>query len=224
MTVYDQLGEYCDCLEKVNTSDIDELINLVSMATCWCLSPCETFLKSERTEIVPLPNCLDDCDVFVFEPYFTPFEPDSFSFTLVEVQGIEENLIPITDFAYSEVSSVFRIDLPIGKCKCKPNCGCEAEYSLKVDYVAGYETIPDCLLPAFCEALQYVIERRKCDCAECQECVNYDEQTEVLVDNAAQITNQLKVYFVNLLSEQYKRQLSLISLCDQRYSIWGTVV
>lgn len=226
MTVYEQLKAYCDCFKdnEISDSDVDELIDLVSMATCWCLEPCETFLSSERTELIELPNCLDECDVLTFEPYFTPFEKDSFEFTLVEVQGIEETLIPITDYAYSEVSGVFRIDLPIGDCKCKPSCGCEAEYKLKVDYIAGYDEIPECLLPAFCEALQYVVERRKCDCEECQECINYDEQTEVLVDNAASITNQLKVYFVNLLSEQYKKQLALISLCNQYYSIWGTVV
>lgn len=224
MTVYEQLGKYCDCLEKVSDDDIDELINLVSMATCWCLKPCETFLSSDRTEIIPLPNCLDDCGIFTFEPYFVPFVPESFSFTLVEVVGIDETLIPITTFSYSETKEIFRLDLPLENCKCKPNCGCEPEYYLKVDYVAGFEEIPDCLLPAFCEAIQYIIERRECDCDECQECKNYDEQTEVLIDNAAQITNQLKVFFVNLLSEQYKRQLALISLCDQRYSIWGTVV
>lgn len=226
MTVYEQIEAYCDCFKdnEISERDVDELIGLVSMATCWTLQPCETFLSSDRTELVDLPNCLDECDVLEFEPYFTPFQPDSFEFTLVETEGINETLIPVTDFAYSEVSEVFRVNLPIGDCGCKPTCGCETKYKLKVDYVAGYEEIPECLLPAFCEALQYVIERRKCDCAECQECVNYDEQTEVLVDNAAQITNQLKVYFVNLLTAQYKRQLSLISLCNQQYSIWGTVV
>lgn len=221
MTVYEQLSEYCDCLD-VNSQDVDELINLVSMATCWCLSPCETFLSSDRTEVVQLPDCLDDCDVLTFEPYFQPFEPDSFVFSLVEVNGTEETVTPITTYSYSETMKLFRVSLPLENCKCKPVCGCKPEYMMKVEYVAGYDLIPECLLPAFCEALQYVIERRKCDC-ECQEC-NYDAQTEVLVSDAAKITDQLKVYFVNLLTAQYKRQLALISLCDMRFSIWGLVV
>lgn len=220
MTIYEQLENYCDCIQ-VNTEDVDELVNLVSMATCWALSPCETFLSERRQEVIKLPLCLDNCEVITFEPYFTPFKPESMKMHLVEVNGIKERKYPVKDFAYSETTNSFRIDPNLPTCKCKPVCGCEKEYYLVAEYIAGYDEIPECLLPAFCEALQYVVDRRKCEC-ECQEC-NYDDKTEVLVYNAASITNQLKVYFVEMLSEQYKRQLSMISLCDQHLSIWGYV-
>lgn len=224
MTVYEQLETYCDCFKdnEISEADVDELIDLVSMATCWTLSPCETFLTAERQETMPLPKCLDDCDVITFEPYFHPYDVESFEFSLVEVEGINETVTTLTDFAYSETKGAFRIDVGLPDCKCSPQCGCEKEYYLVAKYTAGYDEIPECLLPAFCEALQYVIDRRKCEC-ECVEC-NYDEHTEILVEDAASISNELKVYFVKMLTEQYKKQLSLISLCDMRYSIWGIVV
>ena len=224
MTVYDQIEAACDCFNEneISEADVDELIDMVSMATCWTLSPCETFLTSERREVIRLPECLDECDVITFEPYFQPFDVESFSFSLVEIDGINETVTPITNFTYSDVKGVFRLDVDLPNCKCEPQCGCKKEYYLVAEYTAGYDLIPDCIMPAFCEALQYIVDRRKCEC-ECVEC-NYDEHTEILVENAASISNQLKVYFVNLLTEQYKRQLSMISLCDQRYSIWGLVV
>lgn len=224
MTVYEQLETYCDCFKdnEISEADVDELIDLVSMATCWTLSPCETFLTAERQEIMPLPKCLDDCDVITFEPYFHPFDVESFEFSIVEEDGINETVTALTDFVFSEFKNEFRIDVGLPNCKCEPQCGCEKEYYLVAKYTAGYDEIPECLLPAFCEALQYVIDRRKCEC-ECVEC-NYDEHTEILVEDAASISNELKVYFVKMLTNQYKRQLSLISLCDLHYSIWGTVV
>lgn len=224
MTVYDQIEAYCDCFKdnEISEADVDELIDLVSMATCWTLSPCETFLTSDRQETVRLPECLDECDIITFEPYFQPFDIESFEFSLVGVDGITETVTPITDFAYSEVKGAFLLNVDLPDCKCEPKCGCDIEYYLVAKYKAGYDEIPECLLPAFCEALQYVVDRRKCAC-ECVEC-NYDEHTEILVEDAASISNELKVYFVKMLTEQYKRQLSMISLCNLHYSIWGTVV
>ena len=46
-----------------------ELITLISTYTCWAQSPCETFLLSERREVVDIPDCIKDCDVFEFEPF-----------------------------------------------------------------------------------------------------------------------------------------------------------
>lgn len=224
--IYEQLSDYCDCID-VQESDVDELINLVSMATCWTQRPCETFLNSERREVIDLDDCLCPCDIVRFVPFYTPFDPESFTFTLVKEVGIEETLIPVTEFAYSEIEGVFKIDPPIPSCECGCNeCSCNPKYKLVIDYEAGYEELPECLLPVFCEALQYIKERRECDCKQCQTCENkYDDDgVEVLVGNAATITNQLKAYFVTTLTEQYKRQLSLISLCRSNKWLWGIVV
>lgn len=221
--IYDQLKEQCDCIKDgITESDIDELVGLISMLTCWTQKPCETFLNGDREQVIPLPECLCDCDVFEFEPFYTPFDPESFEFTLVEQTGIEETLTPITNYKYSEVDRKFKMVLPIPDCKCKPDCGCPTKYKLIVRYVAGYEDIPECLIPVFCEALQYILDRKKCDCSECQECTNkYDEATDMNYASGS-ITGQLKIYFVQTLANQYRRQLSLISLCGKGdCDIWG---
>lgn len=225
--IWEKLAESCDCLNKAEQSDVDELIHLISMATCWVEQPCDTFLMGERKEVIDLDSCFDCCEIIKFAPFYTPFDETSFSFHLVKQKGIEEEIIPISEWNYSEVEGVFLIKPPLPNCNCLPQCECTCNpsYKLLVTYNAGYEELPDCLVPVFCEALQYVVERRTCDCTECQECTNYDEErTEILIPNAATITNQLKAYFVTTLSNQYLKQLGLISLCKNDGRLWGIVV
>lgn len=223
MTIYEQLSEQCNCI-SVKDSDVDELINLVSIYTCWTQKPCETFLASERREVLDLPDCMDECEVFTYEPFYAPYDVESFSFTLVTQTGIEESTTQITDFSYSELDGNFKMILPIPSCKCPaPKCGCPTKYKLLVTYVAGYEELPECLIPLFCEALQYIKEKNNCSCDKCQKCdAKYEEdKTEILIDNSATLTDQLKNYFIRVLSMQYRRQLSLISLCQRLNELWG---
>lgn len=233
MTVYEQLTEYCDCLVnetrdegKIPTFDnreVDELINLISTYTCWANSPCETFLQGERKEVVEVPNCINDCDVFEFEPFYAPFDPDSFIFTLVEQNGINETLTEVTSYAYSEADEKFRLELPLPSCECgKPQCGCQSTYKLMVTYVAGYDEIPECLLPLMCEAMQWIIEKNKCDCEACQDCENqYANNNEI---DYTTLTGRIQEHFLNVLTAQYFRQLALISLCRRRNELWAVVV
>ena len=232
MTVYEQLAEYCDCLTAiVEDGDItslgeramDELIALVSSYTCWMQRPCETFLQSDRREVIDLKDCLDDCAIFEFEPFYTPFVRESFVFNLIEQNGITETSTPISTFIYSEADEKFRMELPLPSCKCrKPQCGCASTYKLVVDYVAGYEEIPECLLPFFCEALQMVLDRNKCDCEECQECDRpLSSRNEF---DYTKLEDRLKEQVLDVLTAQYFRGLSMISLCKQRNYMWSVVV
>ena len=110
LTPLEQLTEYCDC-QDVTDKDVNELIDLISTYTCWAQHPCETFLQNERREVVDLPDCVCECDVFEFEPFFAPFDADSFEFTLIEQNGITETATALSTFAYSEVDEKFRLDL-----------------------------------------------------------------------------------------------------------------
>ena len=223
MGIVEQLTEYCECVE-VNEKDVDELINLISLYTCWTSKPCETFLQNDRREIVDLPDCRKECDVFVFEPFYKPFDEESFTFTVIEQKGIEENTIPISAF-YSEVDGNFRMELPLHRCECGCKCDCDPTYKLVVDYVAGYEELPECVLPVFCEALQYIKEKNTCDCSECQTCASeYSQQIEIEYENGATLTDRLQDYFLKVLTAQFSRQLSLISLCREPAKLWGFVV
>lgn len=222
MTIYEQLSKECNCRESAKESDIDELIRLISMATCWMQKPCDTFLSSERQEVIELPSCMDECEVFSFKPFYHPFDKESFAFTLIAQKGIDETSTTIDEYSYSEIDGDFKMILPIPSCKCKNPCDCPTKYKLLVTYVAGYEELPECLIPIFCEALQYIEEKNKCDCAKCTTCDNKyeDDKIPILIDDADSITLQLKNYFIRTLSRQYKRQLSLISLCEVG-ELWG---
>lgn len=225
MTIYEQLSEQCDCIKPFREKDVDELIHLISAYTCWTNTLCETFLLGDRKEVLDLPDCVDECEVFTFTPFYHPFDADSFEFTLVEQTGIEETTTTITDFSYSEIDDNFKMLLPIPDCKCgcRPKCGCPKKYKLLVTYVAGYEELPECLVPLFCEALQYILEKNECSCDKCSTCdKKYEEdKTEILIENAATLTDQLKNYFVRVMIQQYKKQLSLISLCERPNELWG---
>ena len=223
-TPFEQLSEYCDCMEDVKERDVIELINLISTYTCWTQVTCETFLLSERRELVEIPQCIKDCDVFEFEPFYRPFNKDSFTFYLIEQEGIDETSTEITSYGYSEADGKFRLELPLPSCKCRPRCGCEKTYKLLVTYVAGYELIPECLLPLFCEALQWVVDKNKCICEDCEPCKKNDYSTPSTIDYT-NITGQLQEYLVTTLSKQYFSQLGLISLCNKyKGELWGVIV
>lgn len=224
-SIIEQLQDFCECVDNVKDSDVTELVNIVSMATCWTQEPCETFLLSDRTEIVDLPSCLDQCQIYEFIPFYKPFVSDSFVFTLIEVDGIEETTISITDFAYSPSLGGFRIKLPLKSCKCaRPRCGCELEYKLIVTYEAGYESIPDCLLPVFCEMLQLIKDKNTCDCSHCQDCESRTEELRKVYANGDIVSPYTDNYLASLIIDQYKRQLGLMSLCDGREEMWGIIV
>lgn len=220
--IINQIKSYCDCVDATD-DDVEELIEVISMATCWMQSPCETFLFGERTEVIELPGCLCKCDVYEFKPYYHPYDVSTFTFTLVKQTGITEETVEIEDYIYSEVDECFKLDLPLPKCNCV-SCNCKSEYKLLVTYSAGYKTIPECLLPVFCEALQWIKEKNVCDCSECQACSNETQVITADYENGTSITDRLADYFIKSLSEQYKRELSLISLCEPHDKIWGFVV
>ena len=223
-TPFEQLTEYCDCMEDVQERDVIELINLISTYTCWTQVPCETFLLSERRQVVEIPQCVKDCDVFEFEPFYRPFNKDSFTFYLIEQDGIDETSTEITSFGYSETDGKFRLELPLPNCTCSPRCGCEKKYKLLVTYVAGYELIPECLLPLFCEALQWIADRNKCICEDCEPCKENDYSNPSQIDYT-NITGQLQELLVTTLARQYFSQLGLISLCSNyKGELWGVVV
>lgn len=231
MTVIEQLTEYCDCLTRevdgtaypdFSERDVSELINLISSYTCWAQHPCETFLREERKEVVDVKDCRCDCDIYEFEPFFAPFDHESFVFTLVEQSGITETQIPVSTYIYSEADEKFRLELPLPDCKCRPKCGCKSKYKLMVTYIAGFDEIPDCLLPIFCEALQWIKEKNECDCEACQDCENKYANTKEI--DYTSLTGRLQEHFLTVLTRQYFRQLSLISLCRRRHDLWAVVV
>lgn len=233
--IYEQLKNKCNCTQDISDNDIDELINLVSMATCWTSSPCETFLIGDRKEILDLPDCKDACGVFEYRPFYSPFNKESFTFKVIVQEGAKEDVIELENVFYSEIDECFKLELPIKDCKCddffkhtclcNTKCGCDVKYKLLVEYEAGFNELPECLIPVFCGMLDLVHKRRQCDCS-CETCGddNYENKLDFgSYTTGDVITPTLVSEFSDILSKQYKDQLSLISLCrDERF--FGKVI
>lgn len=242
--IYDQLKAYCECVD-VSEDDVAELVNVISLATCWQRTACETFLPGVRREVVDLPSCAD-CPI-TFEPYYqpfigertvteideetggiitkkVPFGIDDFKFYLVKIDGIVEEVteIPSTDYAYHASDGMFHIipGLPSCKCGCNP-CGCPPSYKLIAEYIAGYDEIPDCLLPVFCNVLEVIRAKNDCECDAACGCENGEQQITYAKGDV--VTVALETDIGKLLVETYKNQLGMISLCARK-RLWGFVV
>lgn len=220
----DQLTGYCDCVKDATDEDVVELINVVSMATCWTQKPCETFLTGERREIIDLPSCTD-CPI-TFDPYYHPFDVESFKFSLVKIQGIEETVTPITEFAYHETDGLFHINTGLPSCKCgcvKCTCGCDPEYKLLVEYTAGYDLIPDCLLSVFCNLLEVIHAKRECNC--CNDCgCEAETEQDIKYASGDVVSVALETDLGKMLVQDYKNLLGMMSLCKGKNEMWGVVV
>lgn len=214
--LYDQLNEYCGCVD-VTEDDVAEMVNIISMATCWAVHSCETFLFSDRVEVINLPPCTE-C-VYKFTPYYQPFDAESFSFTLVEINGVNETHTELTDWSYSSLEELFRIDLGMD-CACINHCGCDPEYKLLVQYKAGYEELPDCILPVFCNLLEVIRAKNDCSCDNC----GCEGEEDIEYARGDVVTVALETDLGKLLVENYKVQLSTISLCKEHRKLWGIVV
>lgn len=221
--ILEQLKAYCACVgEDVTEADVADLVNVISMSTCWQRVPCETFLKGARREVIDLPSCAD-CPI-TFEPYYFPFYEDTFKFYRVEIDGLDETSTEITDFRYSPTTGVFRLDagLPSCKCGCNPCELCPKEYKLVVEYEAGFEELPDCVLPVMCNVLEVIMAKRNCDCANDCGCENQEDQVKYATGDVVSVA--LETDIGKMLVENYKNQLALISLCRGREYLWGVVV
>ena len=238
--LYEQLMQYCTCVEEATDRDVTDMINVVSLATGWALNPCETFELGERREVIDLPSCLD-CP-FEFSPYFVPFDKDSFTFTLVKRKGLEEERVSLTNFRYTgfgeatmqyEGSYLVDTELPTCDCTCGDECGCPTEYKLLVTYDAGYSAIPECLLPVFCNLLTVIHAKNSCNCGGCGcdsgDTVTYDENGNVVSQEIKYPSGDLVSVFLEtdlakILVEQYKNQLGMMSLLKYKHDVWGFVV
>lgn len=243
--ILDQLRAYCDCVQDITEEEVAELINMVSMATCWQSEPCETFLPGARREVIDLPSCAD-CPI-TFKPFYHPFigekteietDPETgeeiekkvpfgiqdFKFFLVKVEGIEEEVTEITDFRYHASDGMFHIipGLPSCRCGCDP-CGCPPSYKMVVEYTAGYDEIPDCLLPVFCNVLEVIRAKRDCKC--CDDCgCETEGEPNIKYASGDVVSVQLETDIGKLLVEQYKNQIGMLSLCQDLAGLWGIVV
>ena len=217
-TIEEQLRDFCDCVKEDNafSKNGEELINVVSLATGWMRSPCETLMTGVRHEVFDV-EC-SDCPI-EFTPYYHPYNVSSFHFYLITTKGMEETVTEL-EHVYSAYRDVFRIDLGLD-CACTVTCGCETTYKIAVEYEAGYDLLPDCLLPVFCNILEVIQAKNTCDC-NCG-CEGSGED-DVKYASGDIVTVALETDLGKMLVEQYKNQLAMLSLINGVSKMWGFVV
>jgi hypothetical protein len=226
--IIEQLQDYCDCLPEtedgVFEKNVKELINLISILTCWTQKPCENFLNAERVETLDIEHfdpCSCENGIMEFSPFYTPFDPLSFEVFLVKQEGVNETVEPldIADYMYSDTFGVLRIN--ISKYIKNIKCGCPENYKLVIKYIAGYELLPDCLLQLFCDLLHIIADKNNCDCSACQACGKGDE---AVIEFDSEVAKDLDFYLRKLVENGYRNQLGLISLCGRNFKSWGSVL
>ena len=234
MTIYEQIKAYCNCEEKINNNDIDE-INLASVLTCWADSKGSTLLKEEREEYIELG--IKPGSIYNFQPKYIEYDLDSFSFKLeiFNVATIEKEIVDIKqeDYLYDEATKQFYIKLdeyiPQVECTCDFICNpCKLEnikYRLIVNYNAGYELLPEFLLPVFCDMVEIVHAKNICVCPSCNSCdkASGREGQVIYYADGDVITVSLKEKLGEKFVNSYITQLSYLSLCKRDYLI-GSVV
>lgn len=242
-----QLQTHCPCFTDVDEQELvtvaKELVDLISLSTCWTTESCETLLKSVRTETVEIPcyDCRNCCgDYFTFQPYFQyGIEEDSIKLTVTSLNGLKMEQVEVDeeDFAllnfkgYNEIKFNLR---PYSKpCQCKT---CEVLY-LTIEYVAGYEELPECLFPEVCDIVK-TITASKIGCGSLDDCCNMTPE-ELGYRLASKKKGELSwswtldeqstaYIYRQLLNANRFKSLGMISLCDRQpddldTGIWAVV-
>ena len=234
--IIEQLKEHCDCFPEnveavVFEKTVNELIHLISIMTCWTNSLCETFLNGMREEIFDAERvnlCTCDRGLLEFEPFYVPIYPETITAQLVVQNGIEDTVIDISenDIGYSETFAHIRIDYQKYLSQ-QSDCYCPENAKIIVRYVAGYEELPECLLPIFCDMLHIIYDKNDCSCDKCQECTQKysDDEIEVIAEGDVTVEINIKKTLMSLVHYSYTNSLGLMSLCGRKqYRIWGVVV
>lgn len=225
-TIFEQLQASCDCIKQSDLKEdtfkrnVLQLIDLISTITCWKNSPCENFLSSDREEVMDIDvikSCWCDGGLMIVPLYYREIKEETIQVFVQMRNGVKFEEIELSqdDFSYNVYENKLYIDL--SQYNINDVCSCEKVHKLIVRYTAGYELLPNCLIPAFCDFLQQVIEYNRCDCV-CNTCDDEEVNEEPVEPDT------IEEYIQRTLFIAYARQLETISLCGNHKWFVGLVV
>ncbi len=228
--LYDQIQGYCSCMGEINECEVEkylsQLVDYVSAMTCWKRKTCETFLSSEREEVFS-PSYVKDCGcdhgMTVIPFYYTHvFEP-TIEVTIQLRDGVHfcEVLVEPDDYSFDVYENELYINLSKYLGLVGGQCDCTKMHRVIVRYIAGYDRIPDCILPIFCDLMNYIVELNSCDCDRCTECESGSEEQEIPDDENQQLIHS---WIQQAVTTVYINQLGLMSLCGKKHGFLGVVV
>lgn len=230
--IYDQIAGYCNCMSEIDPCNVEkylaQLVDYVSMMTCWKRKSCETFLSSEREEVFA-PNYINDCGcdqgLTIIPLYYTHIFEPTIQVTIQLRDGVNfcEVLVDPEDYSFDTYDNELYINLSKYLGLAGGQCDCTKFKQIIVRYIAGYDRIPDCILPIFCDLMSYIIELNACGCTQCTDCESGSMRDE---EDFPKDENEQLIYtwIQQAVTTVYINQLGLMSLCGKKHDFLGVVV
>lgn len=237
MQLVERLRQTCSCVncedDSVLQSYLSRFISILSRSLCWVDGQCGSFLKSLRREIIPVDGlqfcgCTAIMEVKPF--YYKQLDYETLSITIQQRKGIKLINDTIDPDMYSiDLDGTLLIDLTKWLspcCKCVNPCECETTYKLILEYEAGYtsETLPECVLDAFCHLLNIFIAYNN-KCGSLDDCSNLDnlavgavlkqKSVDYIVREWVIDETDFNRVSVKLLNKWYLNTISALSLCQR---------
>lgn len=233
----EQLRSSCSCLGQFDDQKaidlVEDLLHTLSQMTCWSDDNCQTLLKGERQEILPIhvgdPCC---CDAY-YNEYTLKYDMIDESSIVLQLkvdEGIHTSLIAVPDeyWAYDYIENLLKVDLEglleDDRCKCGPST------KLLINYEAGYDpaNLPECIIKPLCVMLKALVASST-GCGPLEECANLSEkaldarlQSYSIEDISWRwVIDKTSIdhMFLQIIKKTYMRRLATISQCDR--SIYG---
>lgn len=235
--ITEKLQERCNCFDcedgAVMQGYMEKFLSVLARLFCWVDGECDTLLKAQRKEIIPVTSVkLCGCDAMVeIKPYYHKgFDPSSLKIFMQKREGMARETYELGQerFNWSFVDGTILINVTDELspcCKCVDPCSCDAEYKLILVYEAGYtsETLPDCVYDSMCHFLNiFVAYQNKCGSLE--ECANMDrlavgavlkqKSVDYIVREWTIDTESVDRVYVSLINKWSMLTLRSLSLCN----------
>lgn len=246
--VVDQLKTNCLCFKEQETASLNvlarQLVDNISLSTCWTRNACETLLTSLRTERIEVPcvNVNDCCgNIQRFRPYYQAnINESTLSVSLIVQSGLKTTITDL-DKGHFSLTSVkgfseilYTLDEYMDKCNCN---SCDSFY-LEFQYEAGYDKLPDCLLPELCEIAK-TITASSLGCGDITECCELPQKELGYVLKSKRMgelswswdkdKDSIQYLYNQLVTANRFKALAMISLCgtstdDYSSRLWAVNV
>ena len=235
--ITEKLQERCNCFDcedgAVMQGYMEKFLNVLARLFCWVDGECDTLLKSQRQEIIPITSVeICGCDALVeVKPfYYKGFDPATLKVLVQKRQGMNRETYELEKDKYnwSFVDGTLLINVTEELspcCRCVDTCSCGVEYKLILTYEAGYtsETLPDCVYDSLCHFLNIFVAYQN-QCGSLEQCANMDKlavgsvlkqkSVDYIVREWTVDETSIDRLYVSLINKWSLMTLSSLSLCN----------
>lgn len=231
--IVNQIKENCPCFEEKEMSELESmittLIDLLSTSLCWNSSICGNFIRHVEVEKFDYINdsCFTcDCSsqIVKYDLFYTlkEIEIKIVEVTLITYSGLKETKIVLDPNSYTYRNGQILIDRTILPNNCC-TCSCD-EFVLSVAYETGFDKLPECLLPIFCELL-INMSLSLTGCGSIDDCCTMTRPKAYSYLKSKKIgdisyawgidENQSSYIYEKMLNTSKLKMIGMLSLCNQ---------